>query len=209
MSRELNDMERGDLVQAACDCLRRGSASLSNMPKIIRTIIKTEAWKRRETRGRIIECRNLRELITAKPLQGWGESADKVEAIIKDDAECLALFREAMVADHGGDRKSDAIKSNNVPLDSEPRGNAKAYTLSRLKSDSPELFQEVVAGKLSANAAAIKAGFRKPTVYVSDDPAKAADKILKVMGADFARAVLGALAAKLAEVALTESNVPD
>lgn len=42
-----------------------------------------------------------------------------------------------------------------------PAGNSRAFTLSRLKKDAPELFDRVVAGELSANAAAIEAGFRK------------------------------------------------
>ena len=37
----------------------------------------------------------------------------------------------------------------------------RAYTLRRLEKDHPELFQQVCAGELSANAAAIEAGFRK------------------------------------------------
>jgi hypothetical protein len=38
--------------------------------------------------------------------------------------------------------------------------------LKRLKRDNPELFEEVVLGKMSANAAAIRAGFRKkPTPF--------------------------------------------
>jgi len=40
-------------------------------------------------------------------------------------------------------------------------GNGKAYTLSRLKRETPELFASVVRGELSANAAAVKAGWRK------------------------------------------------
>jgi hypothetical protein len=41
------------------------------------------------------------------------------------------------------------------------RGNTAAYTLARLKRDRPDLAERVVAGELSANAAAIEAGFRK------------------------------------------------
>lgn len=36
------------------------------------------------------------------------------------------------------------------------------YTLKRLKRDRPDLFQQVLDGELSANKAAIEAGFRKP-----------------------------------------------
>ena len=41
------------------------------------------------------------------------------------------------------------------------RGNGRTHTLKRLKRDAPALFSRVVAGELSANAAAIEAGFRK------------------------------------------------
>ncbi len=41
------------------------------------------------------------------------------------------------------------------------KGNSKSYTLSRLERDRPDLFERVCGGELSANAAAIEAGFRK------------------------------------------------
>ncbi len=57
------------------------------------------------------------------------------------------------------------VNGDNVTLtresDAPDRGNSRAYTLNRLRRETPELFERVVAGKLSANAAAIEAGFRK------------------------------------------------
>jgi hypothetical protein len=41
------------------------------------------------------------------------------------------------------------------------RGTERAYTLARLRRDHPELAERVIAGEISANAAAIEAGFRK------------------------------------------------
>ncbi len=40
-------------------------------------------------------------------------------------------------------------------------GTSREYTLRRLRRDRPELAEMVIGGKLSANAAAIEAGFRK------------------------------------------------
>jgi hypothetical protein len=40
-------------------------------------------------------------------------------------------------------------------------GNSRAYTLRRLERDHPQLFLKTIRGEMSANAAAIKAGFRK------------------------------------------------
>ena len=75
---------------------------------------------------------------------------------------------------HGGDRKTDKVKDqgNNVTLNQ--RGNDKSYTLARLRRDEPELAKRVEAGELSANAAAIKAGFRYPTMNVRIDSPEAA-----------------------------------
>ena len=47
----------------------------------------------------------------------------------------------------------------NITLINAIKGTSKSYTLSRLKRELPELFQEVIDGNLSANAAAIKVGF--------------------------------------------------
>jgi hypothetical protein len=57
-------------------------------------------------------------------------------------------------------------------------GNSEPYTVARLKRDHKELAQQVIAGKLTANAAAIQAGFRVRTISVPLDP-KRAGKILR------------------------------
>jgi len=51
-------------------------------------------------------------------------------------------------------------------------GTSAAYTLARLKRDEPSLYERVKRGELSANAAAIEAGWRNPKTRYSlpDDP---------------------------------------
>jgi hypothetical protein len=62
----------------------------------------------------------------------------------------------------GGDRRSDDFKHDNVMFETPAtQGNSLSYTLNRLRRKSPELFNAVLAGDMSANAAAIQAGFRK------------------------------------------------
>ena len=70
------------------------------------------------------------------------------------------------MVDGPGQPKTTEAKSinDNVINTLSSQGNSKAYTVSRLKRDRPDLFEKVVAGELSANKAAIEAGFRrKPT----------------------------------------------
>lgn len=57
-------------------------------------------------------------------------------------------------------------------------GRGEAYTLARLKRDRPDLAGQVVAGTLTAHAAALAAGFRHPRVSIRTDNPEAAARIL-------------------------------
>jgi hypothetical protein len=61
---------------------------------------------------------------------GCGWPLEKVEALLKDDPETLAIWRDAVTRPHGGDRTS---KDDNVML--AQQGTSKSYTLARLSSD--------------------------------------------------------------------------
>jgi hypothetical protein len=63
------------------------------------------------------------------------------------------------LTEHGTNQYGGADNAN---LNS-PFGNLESYTISRLKRDRPDLAKKVIDGKLTANAAAIEAGFRKKT----------------------------------------------
>ena len=163
----MNAIENEQVCHSAEGAFRHGGETLSSFPGLLRKIIENRCWERRQIRtGEVVEFGSLAELITAKPLAGWGWPEDvfgKIEAVIKDEPEVLEAYKEEMTGDHGGNRRSEEvkIKPNNVRLDSPTHGNSKAYTLSRLKKHHRELFDRVCAGELSANAAAIEAGFRK------------------------------------------------
>jgi len=59
-------------------------------------------------------------------------------------------------------------------------GNRELYLRRRLRRDSPDLYEEVASGRMSASAAAIAAGIRRPYVSVAaDDPEAAVRTLLK------------------------------
>ena len=178
MAYVLNDKERGDLCQTGISCLHATTGNLKSFPGLIKAIIENKAWEKRETRGRVIKLNSLRELITKRPVAGWGEDPKKVEAVIKDHPEVLAMYREAMVERPG---KRPKVNSDNITNKTgDERGTAKAYTLSRLEREAPELFKDVCDGKTTANAAAIKAGFRQKTfTVVAGDSVRAVKSLLK------------------------------
>lgn len=196
---ELNEIEKGQLCQSTIESLYEATGGMSVFPGLLKKIITNKAWERRVSRGRVIELTSLRELITEKPIRGWGEDPRKVEAIIKDDPEVLVMFRESM-KEQGGDRKSEEARSNhnNVIDRSTPeiiQGNSRAYSITRVQREcEPAVVAQVMAGTVSPNAALVKAGLRENRqIYLPKDPAKAAKKIAEVFGEDYAERLGAAL----------------
>lgn len=161
---DLNEIERGQLCQSTIESLYEATGGLKQFPGLLKRIIQNKAWERRVNKGKVIELSSLRELITEKPVRGWGEDPKKVEAVIKDDPEALLLFHEAM-KEHAG-RPTNESTNNVSTITNKGRatkqGNSRAYSLSRVqRSCDPATVAAVMAGDISPNAALVKAGIRK------------------------------------------------
>jgi len=157
----MNEVEAYQVCNSAISALSHGETSLSTFPKLLRRIINERAWESRRVPGKgVVTMQSLRELVTTAPITGWGEDPAKIEAVIRDDAEVLAMWREAMKqkSHDRGNQHTGGKVDNVTPA---RKGNSRAYTVSRLQREVPKLFAKVAAGEISANAAAIKAGFRK------------------------------------------------
>jgi hypothetical protein len=101
---------------------------------------------------------------------------------VRDSPSLKARIEELAIQPHGGDHTSPASKSDNVTLAplQPKRGNSQASGMRRLMKDWPDLAKKVERGELTVHAAAVKAGFRKPTVTVRvDSPDEAARVLLK------------------------------
>jgi hypothetical protein len=185
---ELNEVEKGQLCQSTIESLYEATGGMKQFPGLLKKIIANKAWERRLSKGKVVELASLRELITEKPVRGWGEDVRTVEAVIKDDPECLAMFREAMKGQEGGDKRSqEATTRNNVTGDEIVTGNSRAYSIDRVKREcEPEVVAKVMSGEISPNAALVKAGIRENRqVYVPREPAKAVEKLRAMFGDDF------------------------
>lgn len=185
---ELNEVEKGQLCQSTIESLYEATGGMKQFPGLLKKIIANKAWERRLSKGKVIELASLRELITEKPVRGWGEDVRTVEAVIKDDPECLAMFREAMKEHHNQHTRKD---NNVIPADM-PQGNSKAYSIDRVKREcEPEVVAKVMSGEMSPNAALVKAGIRENRqVYVPKEPAKAVEKLRELFGMEFVNAMV-------------------
>lgn len=77
------------------------------------------------------------------------------------------------IGEHGGNRKKDHIKTRNSKS-----GNNKEYLIQKLKKHSPEIADEVISGKISANQGMIKAGLRKEVITIKLDAKDISKKII-------------------------------
>lgn len=97
---------------------------------------------------------------------------------------------------HGGDRRSEEARRDQVDNINLKGGTQAAYLKARLRRDHPEIAEELEQGKhRSARAAAIEAGIIRPvpTVRLVDDPEKVAAAIRKHWSSDRIAALLQAL----------------
>lgn len=156
---------REQTVEALSGALRSGRNNLDVIPGLLRRAIKEEVWKERKdyrlTREIIPAFPSFRAFVEAKPPAGLGTKTDLIERIIRDDTDTLTLFRRATVGKKGTNQHTKVDHYNIMDHPKVRQGTSRAYVLDRLKRERPDLFTRVKANKLSANAAAIEAGFRK------------------------------------------------
>lgn len=165
-------------VEALGSALLRGGAALENVPGLLKRLLREEAWREFQPKiGPVVRHERFADFVTTPPVQGLGASVELVRRIVADDVEALDLLDRALQGKHGGDR----TKSANSTLDPNGRGTTKDYALRRLRKDAPELHAEVLAGRLSAHAAMVKAGFRPRTFTVRPEPKSAARTLRKYM----------------------------
>src|SRR5262245_14484532 len=126
-----------------------GEQAFKLVPTALAKVIDEKQWQKRFP--------SFEMFVQAKGLHGLGTSMADLEAFCRKRPDVWRKVTEqvAELQRHGGDRSK---QGDNVTLS---RGNSALYTLKRLKRDRPDLFQQVLGGGLSANAAAVEAGFRK------------------------------------------------
>ena len=176
-------------VSALCESARSGGQSYKTLLKSLDVVLDNELWRefvmppeRVYTFARFDEF-----------LKFAGFPPDELLAVLRAHGrdELAARVRSELggeLAEHGGDRKTDQYQGSGATL---IEGRDATYLVSRLKRDEPELAQQVLTGKISANAAAVQAGIRHAYIRVrADDVQLAVVKLLE----RYERAdVLGAL----------------
>jgi len=202
----LNEIEKGQICDSAVQCFSRADGSLKTLPGLIKKIIRNKAWERRVTRKRVIELGSLYELITAKPIEGWGEDPKKIEAVIKNDPEALAMFREEMngrLLEHGRPKKEEGEqKGCGSTFISDDQGNEQSdtesaasvnkrgdnsYWQARIQRDCPEELEAIKSGEKRIIDIRRERGWIAKTkrVTLTGDPSTDRQRLIDAWGQDY------------------------
>jgi hypothetical protein len=150
--------------------------------QVIEELKKTKAWQ------------------VIPPEQPYGA----FDALLKEELgfnekQINEMIANAELAANGGDRRSKEFQFDNIKLKNSG-GTSDTYTLRRLRRDyklgtlKEDLAAQVESGELSANAAAIQAGWRPKTFTVrADDPVSIAKTLRRQLDPE----VLGQLIKEL------------
>jgi len=143
--------------------------------------------------GKRVELSDFKQYLLRPAREGLGfESLVQVDHVLKSekdqgrkalaalrkeiptwDADVKHIMKKEVPIAIGQGKHGARGKARNTPFhhdDAQGR-------LARLKRDRPDLAAQVVAGTISANAAAIEAGFRSPPVHWSKDPSEHAQQV--------------------------------
>src|ERR1041384_373738 len=98
----LSLIDRGTLVETLYRAVVHGGGMLGSIPGLVRRVIETHAWEKRDEGGRIYEHATFLDFITAPPLAGCGWKPEQVKALISHDPDTLRMWDQAVTAQHGG-----------------------------------------------------------------------------------------------------------
>ena len=151
---------RGNLVDLVGSGIREGGSALDTVPALMKRLLAEEGWRDFVTRmGEHVQHERFSEFVEAAPLAGLGATTELVGRLVADDDDAVVMLREALKEKPGPKRSGHNIHRS-------PKGTSRSYALQRLRQDKPELHADVLAGRLSAHGAMVKAGFRPKTVSV-------------------------------------------
>lgn len=186
---------KDELITTLAKLVNSAGWDLQSLPGLVKRVITEEMWPERVVRitHETARFKSFAEFVTTPPPAGLGTNVETLERLCRDDAEALTLLRQVTTRPNYRPAKDDAESSDNVTTSD--RGNARAYTLDRLSRERPDLYQQVVDKELTANAAAIEAGWRKRKIQLEPEPQSVISFILRHFTAEeratIVRALLG------------------
>jgi hypothetical protein len=176
---EPSSVMKDEIVTSLARLVNSTGWELKSLPGMVKRVITENMWPERVVRvtGEIATFKTFGEFVTTPPPAGLGTDIETLERLCRDDAEAITLLRQATTRPVGSNQHTTG--SDNVTTQTPDRGNTRAYTLDRLTRERPDLYERVVNKELTANAAAIEAGWRKRKVQIDPEPQAVVSFILR------------------------------
>lgn len=174
---EASSVMKDEVVTRLAQLVNSTGWELKNLPGMVKRVITENMWHERVVRitGEIATFKTFGEFVTTAPPAGLGTDVDTLERLCRDDDEALALLRQATT----NPKHVHVSDANNISIRKPAHGTSKAYTLDRLTRERPDLYARVVNKELTANAAAIEAGWHPRKVQVVKEPQAVVSFILR------------------------------
>lgn len=153
--------KRGKIVVGLYSSLNDGGSALHLVPEFVKRCLGDDCWRQRYDPhvNQILTCGSFEEFITARPPRGMGTDLRTLKNLCRDDVAALALIDKEVANPIGTNQYSDEGVYN--IHNQRPAGTSRDAILRRLRKNRPDLYQKILRGELTCNAAMIEAGFRK------------------------------------------------
>ena len=140
-----------------------GEQAFHLVPLALGKVIMEKQWDNRlDKNGK--PFRSFESFVTHRLWQGLETTIDDLRVYCRKQPDIVELILAEMNpgATHAeaGAKGGRGNKASDNVTGFSGRGNSAIYTLKRLKRDRPDLFEQVIGGIMSPNAAAIEAGWR-------------------------------------------------
>lgn len=165
-----NFAARGSRIGAIGSALQSTDTRLTTVVDGVKGILADGSWREfTTTRGEHVAHERFADFVTMPMLKGLGVTVDLIRRVVADDPAALDMLDRELqnpvgMNQHGEGR--DIVTTH-------PTGNSEAKALRRLRkeadagnTEAAELRAEVLAGRLSAHGAMVRAGYRPRTVSV-------------------------------------------
>lgn len=191
------------VVRALSDAMRSGAHGLDIVPKLVRQVIEDNCWAERTVGAdrRRVAYQDFLKFVTDPPLEGLGADIEALARMCADDVEATRLLAEVRVRPVGRPAMADDVRDSDRRA---AHGNSTEYALRVLAHQFPDLYEEVRDGRMSAHAAAVRAGIRKRTATVEASP----DGIARYVERHFTPEEIAALVARLRPGVEGETALP-
>lgn len=166
-----NLAERGTRIAAVGSALQSTDTRLTTVIDGVKGVLADGSWREFVTaRGEHVRHDRFVDFVTTPMLKGLGATVDLIRRVVADDPEALdALDRELQNPD--GNPHDGSV--DNINRSERPTGTSREHALRKLRQEAEagnglaaELRNEVLAKRMTAHQAMVRAGFRPKTVSV-------------------------------------------